>query len=1000
MTSESEVPAAGSGAVELDLADAEAGLARSASESKGQRPAASAGRRRRPRPLTLLAVFALVLFALWGIGAPLVGGSVLGATNEMVGLSPYADAGFAGTQTTNTELDDTYTAEFPSEILFKASLANGTGAQWNPYVSGGMPLAAIPDDALFSPLTIPYYLLPTWLAPGYERLLEIIVAAGGCFLFLRRLGISRAVAITGGVVYAGSAFMVVWLDFPQTRVAAFIPVLFWTLERYLAERRLRDAALISIPVASMLLGGFPSVTGYALLTATAYCLVRLVAGNHVRTGGEDGSKLRALARPALGTAAGVGAGFGLAMFQLLPFSVFLGSWYTVGRGQSGSSHLDPVSLLTAVAPWAFGTVNPGRPPQFILSPNLIESMGYIGAAAAVLVLVALALPRRGRALLPRGIWIFFVAATLVWSELIYLGGPPLAALQSLPGLRALFSINYIGRSRSVLGFLLAVLAAAGLEALLRQRARRSAPARAGWLWGIGVAAAAAAVTADLVWRGARDSVAAQAQLHLRHLAGHAVLRYRHELVNAALLIVIALCCVALLEYSARRRGLSGHDRGWRTARFAAAAAFPLLIMGQSVTFLTQYYPKSNPDTFYPVTDTHRYLAAHLGEQRYAAEGIAMVFGTNSAYALRSVNGHGFTSRTFAELVQGVPGNPVPYQSYITFRPILGAATSPILDLLGAKYFVTALSSRVFGTETVAKGDGTRLALRPGQAVSTAVPVRGRVRAVGITPVGKVPHAIRAADADSWIDVVIRGARGAEVAHSKRLTGLLHAGTPFLVPVAADSVSDHARLTATVTLHTKSPLTIAASHGSAALSVVSGTDDGLRLVHVGTSAIYQRLAAEPRIRWAANAEVVRDRAERVSMLASGSVGSATVVLSAPGPAASGRSASVKVDEDSTDAITATVDARGSGYLVVADADQVGWLATVDGRKAALVAADQGVVAVPVPPGRHIVSMRFAAPHGRIAAWISVATAMALLAVVLGEWWLITRRRSARAVPDLE
>ena len=96
MTSESEVPAAGSGAVELDPSGAETGLSRSASDPGQQRPAApaaDAGRRRRPRPLTVLSLFALIVFALWGIGTPLLGGAVLGATNEMVDLSPYSDSG-------------------------------------------------------------------------------------------------------------------------------------------------------------------------------------------------------------------------------------------------------------------------------------------------------------------------------------------------------------------------------------------------------------------------------------------------------------------------------------------------------------------------------------------------------------------------------------------------------------------------------------------------------------------------------------------------------------------------------------------------------------------------------------------------------------------------------------------------------------------------------------------------------------------------------------------
>jgi hypothetical protein len=131
----------------------------------------------------------------------------------------------------------------------------------------------VPNAALLSPLTIPYFVLPTWLAPAYEKLLEIILSVGGCVLFLRRLGVSRPAAVVGGLVFAGSAFMVVWLDFPQTQVAAFVPAVFWAVERSIQNARLRNAALISLPVAAMLLGGFPAVAGYTFLTVGCYALV-------------------------------------------------------------------------------------------------------------------------------------------------------------------------------------------------------------------------------------------------------------------------------------------------------------------------------------------------------------------------------------------------------------------------------------------------------------------------------------------------------------------------------------------------------------------------------------------------------------------------------------------------------------------------------------------------------------------------------------------------------
>ncbi|HZP52079.1 YfhO family protein, partial [Actinocrinis sp.] len=90
----------------------------------------------------------------------------------------------------------------------------------------------------------------------------------------------------------------------------------------------------------------------------------------------------------------------------------------------------------------------------------------------------------------------------------------------------------------------------------------------------------------------------------------------------------------------------------------------------------------------------------------------------------------------------------------------------------------------------------------------------------------------------------------------------------------------------------------------------------------------------------------------------------------------------------------VNAQGLGYLVVADADQVGWTATLDGKKTPLVSADEGVVAVAVPAGTHTIALHFSAPRGTIAYTLTGVTVVGLIAVVLGEvWWTRRRRREA-------
>jgi hypothetical protein len=932
--------------------------------------------------LTAVAVIAVALFALWGIGGPLVGTSILGATNEMVAGNPWASAGFAGTEVTNTFLDDTYTAQLPATILFEQQLGQGNVAEWNPYASGGSPLAAVPDSAFFSPLTIPFYVLPTWLAPAYERLLEIICAAGGTFLFLRRLSVSRPAAVMGGLVFAGSGFLVAWLGFPQTRVAAFIPVLFWTVERFVQCRRIRDAALVALPIAALLLGGFPAVTGYAVLTAACYALARLIALHRTEP--------RRLVRPVLCLVGSVVAGAGLALFQLVPFLGFFRTWLVEGRGQTGASHLQLSSLLTSVAPWAFGSVNPQLGTQFVLRSNMVEAVSYVGAAAIVLALVALAMPGRGRALLPTGVWIFLLVATVVWAELIYVGGPPLAAVQHTPGLRAVFSINFIGRARSMLGFLLAAAAAIGFDLLLRAHAeRRAAGQRSRWVWPACVAVAGLAMGGVLLYAGVKDVRSGAARTGQD--VAEAAAGFRADVLIAYAVIVVAVVAAAALRYS---HGWVRGERTRRWLRFGAATVLIALITVQGTAFVVRYYPHSGRNTFYPVTDTHRFLAAHLGHQRFASSVSGMVFGTNVAYPLRSVNGHAFINAQFSALIRGIPHRPISYPTYIDFNPGDAAqATSPVLDRLGAEYFVAAPSDNVFGEPHVVPPSGTTV-LRPGKAVTLALPATGPFRAVAVVPATDVPESI-STDPGSEIDVVVHDKAGHRIATSHRLIAGIRKGGVLEIPTVGESVPEGTLLTATLTLRARAPLTIQTGNLGFGPVIDEVTPpqppDDLRLVYTGSSAIYQRLNALPRIRFASRTDVVRDQRQRVRLLASGDLPDDTVVLDRPGPAADGKPGTVTVNTDGTDAISTTVTAKGAGYLVVADADQTGWSATVDGRRADLVPADQGLVAVPVPAGRHTVALTYDLPHAHAAAWASVGFAVLLILLSLGDWWLTRRGR---------
>lgn len=935
-------------------------------------------RRRRflPGALTSVSLIAAVFFILAGIGTPLLGTTVFAATDELSTTSPYFDSGLGGIDVQNTYMDDTYDAMLPNTILYMESLREGLSAQWNPYIAGGTALGSIPSYAVFSPLSIPYYLLPGWLAPAYVKLLEMAAALLGAYLFLRRLNLGKPAAILGGLVFTSSAFMIMWTNWPQTRVAAMIPWVFWGVERLIQRRRPTDAVLLALPVAFMLLAGFPAVTALSLISAGIYFLVRVFA--------EHLGHWRRLVGVTLGAIGAIAAGAALSAFQLLPFAKFYQNWLIEGRSQTPDDHLGLPELTTAIAPHAMGGLNAADPPIWYLphfGRNMVEAMSYIGAGAVVLIVVAIALARAGRSLLPKSAWWVLTGMSLAWLALIYLPGP-LSLVHTLP----VFSSNYIGRARCVLGMLLAVLAAVGFELLLRNRKRigealRAAKLRA--LYGVLVVAGTGAGIA-VVWLAGRDAALAKDE----EAGTDPVSRLQHldqNMVLGVALVGAGLVAAVLIFASAGRRG------GWRFTRFGAATVLLAIIAGQSFSLANSYWPRVDKDTFYPTTDVHAFLADNLGPDRFAGSVDAMVMGADSAMKLRALTGHTFIEKNFATLIRGMPGNPIPYPTHLNFRPLPSVATSPVLDRLGVRYFVTSPINDVFGARRIDWGDGSMVPMSGNTPVTLPVPGEGPVRAVGFVPGVTFPEQD---DPTYGVDVELTDANGDTVATARRSARGMTANRPFMIPIDAQDVPAGTSLTATFTLNLGERLAVRGTGLEPSVSSVAVADDGLELAHVGSAVVWERTTALPRIRWASSVYTESDEVQRVALLAAGAIDDDQVLLNEEAPPASGAGADVSIAQDLNDVVETTVNAEGDGYLVVADADQVSWQATIDGQPTELLPADQGVVAVAVPEGRHTVTLRYVAPYSNAGLWLSLFTAVLLIGVVVTDQLVQRRRRDGK------
>lgn len=91
----------------------------------------------------------------------------------------------------------------------------------------------------------------------------------------------------------------------------------------------------------------------------------------------------------------------------------------------------------------------------------------------------------------------------------------------------------------------------------------------------------------------------------------------------------------------------------------------------------------------------------------------------------------------------------------------------------------------------------------------------------------------------------------------------------------------------------------------------------------------------------------------------------------------------------DRIESTVDAPANGYVRVLESFDRGWRATVDGRPAPVFQANNMVMAIAVPPGRHEVALEYFTPGLRAGMAVSLAGVLGLGGLA----WGLSRRGRA-------
>ncbi|MCC6405795.1 MAG: hypothetical protein IT453_01420, partial [Planctomycetes bacterium] len=274
--------------------------------------------RRHALALALLVAFALVLLA-----EPIVRHATHTYTSadltQDFALTRVGD----GTLVANRGLYDPPTEMQPWLAFAREELAAGRLPLWNPYNAAGVPLHANYQSAIFSPLSVPYYLFEFKTAAILSALLRLVLLGWFTYLFVRALAFDVAPALVAATAFMLSGKSVLLLAYPHSAVAVALPAAAWCIERAVqslerGEPRKRTAAWFAGLCGAFTFGvyaGHPEPLVFVALLALAWAAWRALALAR-RLGWRAGA----------GVLGGVGAAGAVALLlgapQILPFAEY------------------------------------------------------------------------------------------------------------------------------------------------------------------------------------------------------------------------------------------------------------------------------------------------------------------------------------------------------------------------------------------------------------------------------------------------------------------------------------------------------------------------------------------------------------------------------------------------------------------------------------------------------------------------------------------------------
>jgi hypothetical protein len=891
---------------------------------------------------------------------------------------------------------DSMLYHYPARMMLAQYLRAGELPLWNPYIFSGMPFLGVSQMSVLYPANLLFLVVPPMWAMNLQMITTYSIAALAAYCYARAIGCSVLGASFGGVTYAFCGFTIGHSGHVGTvQAAAWMPFLLLCLERLRHTARTRFVVGGAAVIALAVFAGHPQGPFVILFVGALYAAFFVAVDAPIGRG-----------RFGLVAAATLTAGVLLSSAQLVPTAELAAQSVRAQLSYADFTSFNlPLSQTPMLlVPFLFG----GTPwvPYWGAWGGMWELLGYVGLLPLMLVLAALPLLRRERAM-------WFWLGLACFSFLMVLGDrSPLTWLMYHVPVYNLFR----GAARHFVMFdlALAVLAARSLTLLPALPLRQVVVAAVAVVATVSITVVAAVSLGAHLWVIPATSA-------LPGGFANPVLSRALALDNPALLLPLGLGALAAAALVALRRRSSPLRRG-----------AVLAVQGADLVIFTALVPFGCPRP-----DQVPYTPAYI-RQLAAADGAPSGFRLVTA----SAGDYGVVPNDYGLMGVPVVGGYEPlimarYSALarMSYFGVIGdaiIADAPVLDLLDARYLHVKypgrrISPAAAGQPEFARqpleldlGPGTRLEFElPLDCPATGLAIASAVRdADGLVAGAPVAHVAVVAANGATVESLLRmGEHTASMSAASggvalpvfdtesvagRTAAMYQGRVDWSQPIAARRVILQA-LDSAATLHLARLSLFDAAEGAScpltALHLLASQPDRWERVYGdGAVAVWRNRKSLPRawlvpqtLSLPADAILAAVQQQRLPDGGDFDPGTLALVEGVSGQAFGPRDASdaVQITAFTPNAIELRSRSRAPAFLVLSEAFYPGWAADVDGTPVPIVRTDYDLRGVSLPAGEHRIRFVYRPWSVAIGLAVSAATALALVAV-----WLHTRRpRSA-------